>query len=79
MCTMVLRLAHIIITMEGHQTCLTKEPEFANYDDAANSCSLIYGTEYHIDNRVNLFPDPLTHFILNELFCHMYWKTPFTI
>ena len=21
----------------------------------------------------------LTHFILNELFCHMYWKTPFSI
>ena len=21
----------------------------------------------------------LTHFILNELFCHIYWKSPFSI
>lgn len=41
----------------ANMLCLTRDPEFADYDDAVNSGAYIYGTEYRTSGGVNLFPD----------------------
>ena len=60
---------------------LLKKTEIKDKNNQTN----IINIRHHVVNsrcnfvNISFLHTSLTHFILNELFCHMYWKTPFSI